>query len=64
MEVALILKIAGIGFLLAIIDKVLKGAGKGDWAQVVDLVGIIVVILMILTLINQLFTSVKTIFQL
>lgn len=28
MEVALILKIAGIGFLLAIIDKVLKGQVK------------------------------------
>ncbi|WBW95333.1 stage III sporulation protein AC [Oceanirhabdus sp. W0125-5] len=64
MEISLILKIAGIGFLLAVIDKVLTGAGKKDWAQVVDLVGVIVVILMILSLIGQLFTSVKTIFQL
>lgn len=62
LDISLILKIAGIGILVIVIDKVLKSAGKDDYAVITNLAGIIIILLMVINLINQLFNTVKTLF--
>lgn len=64
LDVSLIFKIAGIGVILVVIDKVLKSAGKDEYAVISNLVGIIIILMMVINLINQLFTAVKTMFTL
>lgn len=62
LDISLILKIAGIGILVIVIDKVLKSAGKDDYAVITNLAGIIIILLMVINLINELFNTVKTLF--
>ncbi|WP_123053567.1 stage III sporulation protein AC [Clostridium sp. JN-1] len=64
LDVSLIFKIAGIGIIVMLIDKVLESSGKGDYAVVANLAGILIVLTMIISLINKLFTAVRTMFQL
>lgn len=63
-DVSLIFKIAGIGILIAILNIVLKQAGKDEQAQMLTLAGVVVVLLLVIQLINALFNEVRTIFQL
>ncbi|CAM3013660.1 stage III sporulation protein AC [Hathewaya histolytica] len=62
MDISLILKMAGVGILVVVIDKVLKGAGKDDYAVITNLAGIVIILLMVINLINHLFSTVKTLF--
>lgn len=61
-DVSLIFKIAGVGILVVVIDKVLKQAGKDDYAVLTNLAGIAIILLMVINLINHLFNTVKTLF--
>jgi stage III sporulation protein AC len=63
MDVGLIFKIATVGILIAILDKILDGMGKKEQATLVTLSGLIVVLMMVLGLINRLFDNVKAMFQ-
>ena len=64
MNIDLIFKIAGIGIVVGILHTVLSKVGKEEYGYIVTLAGVVVVLTMVLTLISQLFDSVKTIFQL
>lgn len=64
MDVGLIFKIATVGILIAILDKILEGMGKKEQATLVTLAGLVVVLMMVIGLISQLFDTVKTMFQL
>ncbi|MDF2503320.1 MAG: spoIIIAC [Clostridium sp.] len=64
LDVSLIFKIAAIGILIIIIDKILKASGKDDYAVMVNLAGIVIVLMMVISLISKLFDTVKTMFQL
>ncbi|MDD3612773.1 MAG: stage III sporulation protein AC [Caldicoprobacterales bacterium] len=64
MSIDIIFKIAAIGILVAVINQVLVKAGRDEIAMMTTLAGIIVVLLMIVNMISQLFTSIKQIFQL
>ena len=64
MGVEIIFKIAGIGILTAIVNQVLKYAGKEEIATFTTLSGLIIVLLMVVNLINELFSSVKNLFSL
>jgi len=63
-NIDLLFKIAGIGIFISVMNIVLKQAEKQEQAQMLTLVGVVIVLLMVLQLINQLFTSIKTIFNL
>lgn len=63
MDVDLIFKIAGIGILVSVIHTVLKQAGKEEQGQLATLAGVVIVLLMVIGLINQLFTTVKDVFR-
>jgi stage III sporulation protein AC len=62
--VSLIFKIAAIGVLMIVIDKILKSSGKDEYAVIVNLAGIVIVLMMVISLISKLFDTVKTMFQL
>lgn len=64
MQVDIIFKIAAIGILLAVINQVLIKADKSEIATLVTLTGVVVVLLMVVNLISELFTTVKTLFGL
>ena len=63
MDISLIFKIATVGILIAILEKILSSLGRSEQATLVTLAGLIVVLMMVIGLINKLFTTVKTMFQ-
>ncbi|SJZ85824.1 stage III sporulation protein AC [Selenihalanaerobacter shriftii] len=62
MNVDLIFKIAGLGILISIFNIVLEQANKEEQAEMLTLVGVIIVLMIVIRLINDLFTSVRQIF--
>jgi len=64
LDVSLIFKIAAIGVLMIVIDKILKSSGKDEYAVIVNLAGMVIVLMMVISLISKLFDTVKTMFQL
>jgi stage III sporulation protein AC len=63
-NIDLLFKIAGIGIFISVLNIVLKQAEKEEQAQMLTLVGVVIVLLMVLQLISELFSSIKTIFNL
>ena len=64
MGIEIIFKIAAIGIITAVVNQVLKYAGKDEIATLTTLAGVIIVLLMLINMIGELFESVKTLFQL
>ena len=64
MGIEIIFKIAGIGILTSVVNQVLKYAGKDEIATFSTLAGLIVVLVMVVNLISELFTTVKSLFNL
>lgn len=63
MEIDIIFKIAAIGILTAVINQILKLAGKEEIATFVTLAGIIIVLFSVVNMISDLFNTVKTLFS-
>lgn len=64
MEFDLIIKVAGIGLLVAILAMILTEAGKKEQAQMVTITGVIVVLYIVVQGIADLFVLVKSVFKL
>ncbi len=64
MEVDLIFRIAAIGILVAVLNQLLIRSGREEQALMTTLAGLIVVLMMIITQIDTLFQTIKSIFQL
>ena len=58
----IIFKLAGIGLITSIVNQILKYCGKEEISHVTTLAGLIISLLMIVDLIQDLFTTVKTLF--
>lgn len=63
LDVSLIFKIAAVGIIVIVINKVLETSGKGEYAVVTNLAGIVIVLMMVITVVNKLFNTVRTMFQ-
>ena len=63
MEVEIIFKIAAIGILTAMVGQILKQSGKDEISTLATLAGLVIVLIMVLNLIGDLFTTLKTIFN-
>ena len=63
-SVDIIFKIAAIGILVTVICQVLKKSDRDDIATLVSLVGLIIVLTIVISMISDLFASVKSIFEL
>ena len=64
MDVDIIFKIAAIGILTAVVSQILKNSGKEDISTLATLAGVVIVLFMVLGMIGDLFTSIKTMFNL
>ena len=64
MEIALILKVAGFGILISVLNMILDKVDRKDWVTLTTLVGIVIVLGLVITEISDLFNTVRTMFQL
>ena len=64
MDVDLIFKIAAVGILVAVLNQVLRRAGREEQAMMTTLAGLVVVLMMVVREIADLFDLVKTLFHL
>ena len=55
---------AAIGIIVAVLNQVLIRAGREDQAMMTTLAGIVVVLFIIISMISQFFSAVKTMFML
>lgn len=64
MGVEVIIRIAGIGILVAVACQLLKQSGRDEMAMLTALAGLIIVLTMVIGLIGSLFENVRSIFEL
>ena len=64
MDINIIFKIAAVGLITAIVNQLLKKADKDEIATLCTLAGLTIVILMVVSMISELFTTIKNLFQL
>lgn len=64
MSVDILLKIAGIGILVAVLNQVLGKAGREDQAMLISITGLVIVLMMVVQEISGLFDTVRTTFKL
>ena len=64
LDMSIIFKIAAMGVLIIVIDKVLKASGKDDIAVITNIAGIVIILITVIGLISDLFTAVRTMFML
>lgn len=64
MDIDLLFKIAAIGILVAVLNQVLVRAGREDQAMMTTLAGIVIVLSIVISEISNLFTTVRTLFNL
>ena len=63
MDVDLIFKIAAVGILVAVLNQLLVKSGRDEQAMMTTLAGLIVVLMLIVTQINDLFEMIKSTFN-
>lgn len=64
MDISIIFKIAAVGIIVTIICQVLKKSDRDDMATIVSLVGLIIVLAVVVSMIAELFTQIKELFDL
>ena len=64
MEVDLIFKIAAIGILVAVLNQLLIRSGREEQGLMVVLAGLVCVLMLMVQEISDLFTLIKTLFDL
>ncbi|MHB1653779.1 MAG: stage III sporulation protein AC [Desulfitobacteriaceae bacterium] len=64
MDLNMILRIAGIGIFVGVLVTLLNESGKKEIAQLVTVAGVVLVLFTVIQGISQLFTLVKSVFQL
>lgn len=64
MDINTVMRVAGIGVLVAVACQVLSRAGRDDQAQLLSLAGVVVVLLLLVEKIGSLFSAVRRIFGL
>ena len=62
MEVDLVLKVAGIGLLVAVSAQILNRTGSDEQAMLVSLAGIVLVLLILVEEIGRLFSLIESVF--
>lgn len=62
MDIALILKVGGVGFLVSVLYQVLSKSGREEQALLVSVSGMILVLLMLIGRMGELISSVRAVF--
>lgn len=64
MDVDLIMKVAGVGMIVAVVCQILNKAGRDEQATLVSITGIVIILVIIVDEIGELLESLKRIFGL
>ncbi len=64
MDVDFIFKVAAIGIIVAVLNQLLVRSGREDQAMLTSLAGLVVVLLMLIDVIGELFSNIKSVFGL
>ena len=64
MEIGFIFKLAAIGIIVAVLHQVLVRAGKEEYAMIITISGLVVVLMMLIPQISELFSTLKGVFEL
>ena len=64
MDVDFIFKVAAIGIIVTVLNQLLVRSGREEQAMMTTLAGLVVVMLMIVSVIGELFNTVKSVFGL
>jgi stage III sporulation protein AC len=64
MDVDFIFKVAAIGIIVTVLHQLLVRSGREEQAMMTTLAGLVVVLLMIVNMIGELFTTIKSVFGL
>ena len=64
MDVGVIFKIAAIGILIAVITQILKKSDRDGIATIVSIAGLVLVLTIVVSMISDLFDTMKNIFEL
>ena len=64
MQVELLFQIAGVGLLTTVVASILQRSGRDELATLSTVAGLAIVLLMVVNLIGEIFTSVQAIFNL
>ncbi len=62
MELDLIFRIAGIGIIVTALNLLLKKSERDEYAMMITIAGVVVVLAMIINEIADLFETIKTVF--
>ena len=63
-QVVLLFKLAGLGIVVAVISQVLNRTGREELGTLVTVVGLVIAMFLVVNLISDLFSSLKSIFAL
>ena len=64
MDIGFIFKIAAIGIIVAVLNQVLVRSGREEHAMIITIAGLVVVLMMLIPQIAELFSTVKSLFDL
>ena len=64
MGIDFVFRIAGIGIIVTVIAQLLTRAGRDDIAMLATLSGLVVVLIMVVNMISDFFTSLRSLFAL
>ncbi len=64
MEVEILFKIAAIGIIVAVLNQVLSRSGRDEYTMITTLAGLIIVLMMLLPHLVDLFSYIKSVFEL
>lgn len=62
MDVSLLLKLAGVGILIAVTYQILQRAGRDEQALLLSLTGVVLVLLILVGKIGELYGEIRSIF--
>jgi stage III sporulation protein AC len=64
LDVTLLFKIAGVGFLIAVAHQILQKSGRDEMALLLSLSGIVAVLFLLVGKIGELFGEIRSVFGL
>ncbi|MBE6553280.1 MAG: stage III sporulation protein AC [Ruminococcaceae bacterium] len=62
MDISLIIRVAGIGILVAVASQILNKSGRDEQAMFVTIAGIVVTLMLLISEIGALFDLVRSVF--
>lgn len=63
-QIDLLFKLAGLGVAVAVLSQVLNRAGREELGTVVTVAGLVIALFLVMNLISDLFSSLKSLFSL